>query len=67
MTADDPAPPATVLVIRVWIEPGHDSGFRARLLAGDAADLVPIRAVTSPEQVVDAVRGWLAEWVGWSG
>lgn len=51
-----------VLVIRVWREAGHSAGFRARVLGLDSDD--PGNAFVSPStaEVLEAVRGWLAEW-----
>jgi hypothetical protein len=56
--ADAPARDA-VLLIRLWVEPHREPGFRARLLMGDPANPTSVRTVSSPEQVVEAVRTWL--------
>jgi hypothetical protein len=60
---DAPAQDA-VLLIRVWVEPRRERGFRARLLIGDPDHPTSVRTVTSPEQVVEAVRTWLADHLG---
>lgn len=49
------------IVIRAWLEPGHDDGFRARLTyATDSRDEAATVVTGEPEDVVDCVRGWLA-------
>jgi hypothetical protein len=61
-----PGAPAgdAVLLIRVWVEPRREPGFRARLLMGDPANPTSVCTVTSSEQVVEAVRAWLADQLG---
>lgn len=49
-----------VLVIRVWFEPDHRNGFRARLL-GLHPDEGGGTVLSSPEAVADAVGSWLAD------
>jgi alkanesulfonate monooxygenase SsuD/methylene tetrahydromethanopterin reductase-like flavin-dependent oxidoreductase (luciferase family) len=52
------------MVIRVWTEEAHKDGFRARLTftAGDGTD-ASVALAGDPEQVVEAVRNWLADTV----
>jgi hypothetical protein len=48
------------IVIRVWEEP--DRGFRARVTrSAQRSDEPSLLLATDPEQVVDAVRSWLAD------
>jgi hypothetical protein len=50
------------MVIRAWIEPGHEDGFRARLTVADESGKPGSPTVTSaPADVIDAVRAWLAK------
>lgn len=53
------------MVIRVWTEAGHEAPFRARLTfaKADGEDATNVLA-GDPEQVVDAVRDWLAQVAG---
>lgn len=52
---------ADVMVIRAWMEPAHEHGFRARLTFGTRQDTEPsVVFVSEPEQALEAVRGWLA-------
>jgi hypothetical protein len=57
---------SAVLVIRVWHEAQTPGGFRARILYGDAGaagDAAPVSSTpaSDPDDVLDAVRRWLAE------
>jgi hypothetical protein len=58
--APDP-PRDAVLLIRVWVEPRREPGFRARLLRGDPANPTSVHTVSSPDEVVEAVRAWLTD------
>ncbi len=55
--------PSAALLIRVWLEGA--GGLRARLLtlqqatAGTPAEEVTVAVVSSPGDVLDAVRDWL--------
>lgn len=50
------------MVIRVWSEPAGDGPFRARLtFSRTSADQPQVSVVTSPEQLLETVRQWLAE------
>ena len=52
-----------VLVIRVWHEAGAANGFRARVIFGaadDPAAETSFAIVRNPDEVIDAVRRWLA-------
>ncbi len=56
------APPPdqdAVLIIRLWFEPEHRGGFRARILIGDLDNPSSTVAVSRPEDVIDTVRVWL--------
>ena len=60
--------PSAALLIRVWLEgPGE---LRARLLtlrgaaAEPPAEEVTVAVASSPDGVLDAVRAWLADFVG---
>ena len=64
MTAPDAPAPGAVLLIRVWVEPCREPGFRARLLMGDPASPTSVHTVSSPEQVIETVRTWLADHLG---
>lgn len=64
MTGPDAPARDAVLLIRVWVEPHREPGFRARLLMGDPASPTSVHTVCSPEQVVEAVRTWLADHLG---
>jgi hypothetical protein len=49
-----------IMVIRVWMEPGHEHQFRARLTFGNESRNAGSAIVSSvPNDVVDAVRDWL--------
>ncbi|WP_097195187.1 hypothetical protein [Blastococcus aggregatus] len=60
---------SAALVVRVWVERGSGD-FRARLTGtptspGSAAPEEPaVVLASSPDGVVDAVRAWLAEFLG---
>ncbi len=69
---DDLVDDATAaLLIRVWLEGAGE--FRARLLtlgddaAGTPADGVTVAVVSSPEDVLDAVRDWLRGFASQAG
>lgn len=47
------------LVIRVWYEPGHPAGFRARLLGINRDDPATSLVLSNPDDIVAAVREWL--------
>jgi hypothetical protein len=55
--------PSAALLVRVWLEGAEE--FRARLLTlGDVTEETPgeevtVAVVSSPEDVIDAVRTWL--------
>lgn len=53
-----------VLIIRLWFESEHRGGFRARILYGDLDDPSSTVAVSSPEDVIAAVRVWLDAFLG---
>ena len=58
--ADDGSALAT-MVIRVWFESAHESGFRARLVYGDRPSQAPSGTLaTAPDAVMDTVREWLS-------
>jgi hypothetical protein len=63
VTVDDHS---AVLIIRVWVEDGMDS-FRGRLTTSEpdgdeqTADDRTYAVVSSPSDIVDAVREWLGE------
>ena len=60
-TLDGVGDDSGVLVIRVWREPDAKSPFRARITQG-AGETATIGAATSdPDEVLAAVRQWLAE------
>ncbi|TFD75950.1 hypothetical protein E3T48_10950 [Cryobacterium fucosi] len=53
------------MVIRVWTEREHETGFRARLRFGTPLLAEPsVVHATDPEQVLDAVRNWLSSLPG---
>lgn len=64
MTAPDAPARDAVLLIRVWVEPHREPAFRARLLMGDPANPTSVCTMSSPEQVVETVRTWLADHLG---
>jgi hypothetical protein len=64
VTHPDASTQDAVLLIRVWVEPRREPGFRARLLMGDPTNPTSVRTVSSPEQVVETVRTWLADHLG---
>ncbi len=58
---DGPDTGQDVLVIRVWREDESAGSFRARMTTQGGRAGPPVqRAFVEPEQVVDAVRAWLA-------
>jgi hypothetical protein len=62
MTEGMAAGDSAVLVIRVWHEAEMPGGFRARILYEGAGETPPRTAPASdPEDVLSAVRAWLAE------
>jgi hypothetical protein len=54
--------PAGVIVIRVWREPGHPTGLRARITAVPdiAQDEVEKAAASSVEEIVEVVERFVA-------
>ena len=55
----------SIMVIQVWHEPGHEQGFRARLMSNPGTGSDPqVSVVAGPEEVVESVRIWLAELTG---
>lgn len=61
---------SAALLVRVWIEEGGAPAFRCRLTAVNtspgpqAGQEDTVAVASSSEEVVDAVRTWLAEFVG---
>jgi hypothetical protein len=56
------------LVIRTWLEPEHEHGFRARVTATRVPDAGPTTVnTTDPEEVLAVVRQWLRTRPGASG
>ena len=52
-----------VLVIRIWHEAGATNGFRARIIFGagdDPGAETSFAIARNPDEVIDAVRRWLA-------
>lgn len=66
MTLDDDR--SAALVIRVWQEGGAE-GFRARLTTAESSDQSrpgdsrTVAVAASPGDVLDAVRGWLEDFL----
>jgi hypothetical protein len=54
-----------VLVVRVWSEPEHESGFRARVLVVGPDDLSSTAVAATPAHLIGIVTDWLAA-LGWS-
>jgi hypothetical protein len=52
---------AGVLVIRVWREPDAEKPFRARITYGGERETAASTPTSDPDDVVEAVRRWLAE------
>ncbi|MDQ0767935.1 hypothetical protein QF031_000684 [Pseudarthrobacter defluvii] len=48
------------LVIRTWIEPDDDPGFRARITYSQGAGQQGSLITVDPEEVLHAVRQWLS-------
>jgi hypothetical protein len=62
MDGPDPASGA-VLVVRLWAEPSAPEGFLARVTGSVAldADVEQLAVAASEDEVLAAVRAWLAE------
>jgi len=59
-----PAERTGVVVVRVWLEPGHDEQVRARVTATDLATNEETTAVAaSVEEIVRIVRAWIQSFV----
>jgi hypothetical protein len=58
MTADDGR--AGVMIVRIWVEQGHEQSLRARLT--ESSDLASseqtTRAAASVDEIVEIVRRW---------
>jgi hypothetical protein len=58
MTADGER--AGAMIVRIWIEPDHESGLRARLT--ESSDLASpeqtIHSASSVDEIVELVRTW---------
>ena len=50
----------STMVIRVWQESAHDNAFRARLTMSDDGGVDSSIVSADPEEVLAAVRDWLA-------
>jgi hypothetical protein len=62
---------SAALLIRVWAE-GSPEEFRARLSTvdtsrSDGAEQATVAVASSPEAVLETVRGWLSEFTGAAG
>jgi hypothetical protein len=56
------------LVIRTWLEPEHEHGFRARVTVTRVPDAGPTTVTTAdPQEVLAVVRQWLLTRPGASG
>jgi hypothetical protein len=68
VTLDDDR--SATLILRVWLEGGVD-GFRGRVttvdttVGHDGGELT-VGVAASPDEIVDAVRAWLDEFLGGS-
>ena len=60
-TLDGVGDDSGVLVIRVWREPGAEHPFRARITHGAEEPPATGAATSDPDEVLAAVREWLAE------
>jgi hypothetical protein len=47
------------MVLRAWLEGGEPGALRVRILSTIGTDEAKPLAVTSPEEVLAAVRSWL--------
>jgi hypothetical protein len=47
------------MVVRIWQEPDHQDGFRARLFLTAPGGRPLVVAASSPEGVLDLVCAWL--------
>jgi len=55
----------STMIIRVWNEPGHEHGFRARLTSDPGGGGEPqMSVIADPENVLESVRTWLAKFTG---
>ena len=59
-----PAERTGVVVVRIWLEPGHDDGLRARVTATDlATNRETSAAAASVDEIVRIVRAWIESFV----
>jgi hypothetical protein len=49
----------STMVVRIWQEPDHEDGFRARLFFTAPGGQPLVGATSSPEGVLDLARAWL--------
>jgi hypothetical protein len=54
-----------LVLLRVWIEPGHEKGLRARLTGtvGGSGREVSIATAATVQDAVESVRSWLEDFV----
>jgi hypothetical protein len=54
-----------VMIVRIWIEPGHENGLRARLTESNdlASREQTSYAAASVEEIVELVRAWAERFV----
>jgi hypothetical protein len=62
-----PSERSGTLILRVWVEDGQPDRLRARILRVTGPDPASPIAVTSVDDVLSAVRGWLEEVVNPDG
>ena len=61
---------SAALLVRVWLESHRDRAFRGRLTAVDttpglqAGEETTVAVASSTDEVVDAVRAWLDDFLG---
>jgi hypothetical protein len=59
-----PADHTGIVVVRVWLEPGHEHGLRARITATDLATSREMTALAaSIDEIVAIVRAWIDSFV----
>jgi hypothetical protein len=59
-----PADRTGVVVVRVWLEPGHEQGLRARITATDLATSREMTvSAASIDEIVEIVRAWIDSFV----
>ncbi len=54
------------MILRAWVEPGHENGLRVRILQAShgIAAAPAVRAAASIDDVCAAVRAWLLDLEG---